>query len=62
MSRLFMLIASLTVPSLCGTAVIAVLVMGYGTLGPILIAAAAGVLPGLIAAWVISRALIGNGG
>lgn len=57
MFRLFSLMLSLVAPSLMGVGIIAVLTAGYGTLGPILAAAAAGAVLALPVAWLVARKL-----
>ncbi|ETA50972.2 hypothetical protein [Ponticoccus alexandrii] len=57
MIRLASLLYSLISTSLAGTAVIAVLVAGYDTLLPILIAAALGFVAALPVAWLVARRL-----
>ena len=57
MFRLASLLYSLIGTSLAGTGVIAVLVAGYGTLIPILIAAAIGAVVALPVSWQVARAL-----
>lgn len=57
MYRLASLLYSLISTSLAGSFVIAVLVVGYGTLTPILIAAAAGFAVAAPVAWILARRL-----
>lgn len=57
MLRLASILYSLISTSLAGTAIIAVLVAGYDTLTPILIAAAAGFIAAAPVSWVIARKL-----
>ncbi|MFW2543876.1 CTP synthetase [Primorskyibacter sp. 2E107] len=57
MLRLAGLLYSLISTTLAGTFIIAVLVMGYGTLMPILVAAALGFALSLPVAWLIAKAL-----
>ena len=57
MLRLAMILYSLIGTTLAGSAVIAALTMGYGTLQPILIAAAIGFVLAIPASWAIARAL-----
>ena len=57
MFRLAALLYSLIATTLAGTAVIAVLTVGAGTLTPILAAAAAGAVAALPVSWLIARAL-----
>ncbi len=55
MFRLASILYSLISTSLAGSFVIAVLVAGYGTLTPILIAAAAGFVAALPLSWMVAR-------
>ncbi|KUF12825.1 hypothetical protein [Pseudoponticoccus marisrubri] len=57
MLRLAGILYSLISTTLAGTAIIAVLVAGYGTLTPILLAAAAGFVLALPVAWLVAREL-----
>ena len=57
MLRLAGILYSLISTSLAGTAVIAVLVAGYGTLLPILVAAAAGFVLALPVAYFVAKAI-----
>lgn len=57
MLRLAGILYSLISTTLAGTAIVAVLVAGYGTLMPILIAAAAGFVAALPVAWIVARTL-----
>ncbi|MEN9061967.1 MULTISPECIES: CTP synthetase [Ponticoccus] len=57
MLRLAGILYTLISTSLAGTAVIAVLVAGYDTLLPILIAAALGFVAALPVAWLVARRL-----
>lgn len=57
MFRLASLLYSLISTSLAGSFIIAVLVAGYGTLTPILIAAAAGFVLALPISWLVARQL-----
>ncbi|GGA97923.1 CTP synthetase [Allosediminivita pacifica] len=57
MLRLAGILYSLIATTLAGSAVIAVLVAGYDTLVPILIAAAVGFLAALPVSWMVARAL-----
>lgn len=57
MFRLASLLFSLISTTFAGTAVIAVLVAGYGTLTPILVAAALGFVAAVPVAWVLARKL-----
>jgi hypothetical protein len=59
MLRLAGILYSLISTTLAGTAIIAVLVAGYGTLMPILVAAAAGAIVSLPVAWYVARQLYG---
>ena len=58
MLRLASILYSIISTSLAGTAVIAVLVAGYGTLVPILLAAAAGAVLALPISWYVARQLV----
>jgi hypothetical protein len=53
--RLMMILYSVIGTAMAGVGVIAVLTMGYDTLQPILVAAAAGALLGLPASWLVAR-------
>jgi hypothetical protein len=53
--RLAMILFSMIGTALAGTAIIAVLTMGYGTLWPIIGAAAAGAVLALPVSWYIAR-------
>jgi hypothetical protein len=55
MFRLATMLYTVIGSTLAGTAVIAVLVAGYTTLTPILIAAGVGALVGIPATWFIAR-------
>ena len=55
MFRLASILYSLISTSLAGSAVIAVLVAGYGTLMPILWAAAVGFILALPVSWVVAK-------
>ncbi|MBN7784651.1 hypothetical protein JYP51_06955 [Ponticoccus gilvus] len=57
MIRLASILYTLISTSLAGTAVIAVLVAGYDTLLPILIAATLGFVAALPVAWLVARRL-----
>lgn len=57
MFRLAALLFSLISPTLMGVGIVAVLVAGYGTLLPILIAAAVGFVLALPVTWQVARAL-----
>ncbi|WP_136440793.1 CTP synthetase [Pacificoceanicola onchidii] len=57
MLRLAGILYSIISASLAGTFIIAVLVMGYGTLMPILWAAALGFIVSLPVAWVVAKAI-----
>ena len=57
MLRLASILYSLISTTLAGSAVIAVLVAGYGTLTPILVAAAAGGVLAVPVAWYVARSL-----
>ena len=60
MLRLASVLYSIISTSLAGTGIIAVLVAGYGTLIPILAAAAAGAVVALPISWVVARQIIGE--
>jgi hypothetical protein len=53
--RLMMILYSVIGTAMAGVGVIAVLTMGYDTLQPILVAAAAGALLGLPTSWLVAR-------
>jgi hypothetical protein len=53
--RLMMILFSMIGTAMAGTGVIAVLTMGYGTLWPIVAAAAVGTVLALPVSWYISR-------
>lgn len=53
--RLTMILYSMIATAMAGTGVIAVLTMGYGTLWPILLAAAAGAALAMPVAWAVAR-------
>ncbi len=53
--RLVMVLYSMIATALAGTGVIAVLSIGYGTLWPIVAAAAVGAVLALPVAWVVAR-------
>jgi hypothetical protein len=53
--RLMMVLYSMIATALAGSGVIAVLTAGYGTLWPILIAAAAGAALALPVSWVVAK-------
>ncbi|MGB1034400.1 MAG: CTP synthetase [Primorskyibacter sp.] len=58
MFRLALMLYSLIATTLSGTAVIAVLTAGAGTLSPILMAAAAGAIVAVPASYLVARAII----
>jgi hypothetical protein len=60
MLRLASILYAIISTTLAGTGVIAVLVAGYDTLTPILIAAAIGAVAALPISWGIARQLAGN--
>ena len=60
MLRLAGILYSLISTTLAGTAIIAVLVAGYDTLVPILIAAAVGAVASVPVAWGVAKALYEN--
>jgi hypothetical protein len=53
--RLMMVLYSMISTAMAGTGVIAVLSMGYGTLWPIVLAAAAGALLALPVSWAVAN-------
>lgn len=53
--RLMMVLYSMIATALAGTGVIAVLTAGYGTLWPIVLAAAVGAVLALPVAWAVAR-------
>ena len=53
--RLMMVLYSMIATAMAGSGVIAVLTAGYGTLWPILIAAAAGAALALPISWVVAK-------
>ncbi len=53
--RLMMVLYSVIGTAMAGTGVIAILTMGYGTLVPILAAAAAGAVLALPVSWAVAR-------
>jgi hypothetical protein len=53
--RLTMILYSMIATAMAGSGVIAVLTMGYGTLWPIVVAAAAGALLAMPVAWAVAR-------
>lgn len=60
MLRLASILYSIISTSLAGTGIVAVLVAGYGTLMPILAAAAAGAVLALPISWAVARQLYGE--
>jgi preprotein translocase subunit SecF len=60
MFRLASMLYSIIGTSFAGSFVIAALSSGYDTLGPIIIAAAAGALLGIPASWYVARAITQN--
>lgn len=58
MLRLASMLYSLIATTVAGSAVIAVLSMGYDTLMPILLAAGAGALLALPVTWFVTRAIL----
>lgn len=60
MTRLAGMLFSLIATTLAGTFIVAALTMGYDTLQPLLIAAAAGGLVALPATYFISKAIVEN--
>jgi hypothetical protein len=53
--RLMMILYSMIATALAGSGVVAVLTAGYGTLWPIVIAAAVGAVVALPVSWAIAR-------
>lgn len=60
MLRLASILYSIISTTLAGIGIIAVLVAGFGTLAPILIAAGAGAVAALPVSWLLARQLVGN--
>ena len=60
MLRLASILYSIISTSLAGTAVIAVLVVGFDTLVPILVAAGIGAVVALPISWLVAREIIGS--
>lgn len=60
MLRLASILYSLIGTSLAGTLVIAALTLGFGTLQPIVVAAAIGFVLALPATWIITKMIIDN--
>lgn len=60
MLRLASILYSIISTSLAGTGVIAVLVTGYDTLVPILLAAAVGAIIALPISWLVARQIAGS--
>lgn len=60
MMRLAMILFSLISTTLMGTGIIAVLVAGYGTLMPILVAAAAGFVVAMPVSWSVAKAMFNS--
>lgn len=58
MTRLFLLIFSITGVTCAGIGVVIALTIGQDTLQPILVWAAAGCVVGIAASWIIARKLI----
>lgn len=59
MLRLASILYSIIATTLAGIGIIAVLAAGFGTLTPILIAAAVGAVIALPVSWVVARQIIG---
>ncbi len=59
MSRLMMILFSMISTTLMGIGIVVVLVTGYATLQPILIAAAVGFVVALPVSWVVAKQLEG---
>lgn len=62
MPRLFMLLLSLAMGTMAGIGVVIVLVLGYVSLWPILIAAAIGAILSIPVTWIITRRIVGDDG
>ncbi|MEZ5675061.1 hypothetical protein SAMN06265173_1284 [Thalassovita litoralis] len=60
MLRLASILYSLIGTTIAGTLVIAALTMGYDTLQPILVAAAAGFVVALPVAWLVAKGIVDN--
>ena len=60
MLRLASILYSLIGTTVAGTLVIAALTMGYDTLQPILVAAAAGFVVALPVAWLVAKGIVDN--
>lgn len=58
MLRLSLILFVMIATTLMGIAVVAVLAMGMGTGGPILLAAAGGLVISVPVAWLVSRAIL----
>lgn len=58
MLRLMMTLYSIIATTLMGMGVIAALTLGYGTLPPILLAAAVGLVLAVPVSWAVARALM----
>lgn len=59
MTRLMMIIFSMASTTLMGVGIVAALTMGYDTLQPILIAAAAGLVVAFPASWFVAKQIAG---
>jgi predicted PurR-regulated permease PerM len=59
MTRLMMILFSVIATTLAGSGVVMVLTMGFDTLQPILLAAAAGFLLALPVSWFVARQIAG---
>lgn len=59
MTRLMLLLFSIAATVLMGVFIVAVLTLGYGTLKPIVLAAAAGFVLAIPASWIVARQMVG---
>lgn len=59
MTRLMMIIFSMASTTLMGVGIVVALTMGYDTLQPILIAAAAGLVVAFPASWFVAKQIAG---
>lgn len=61
MLRLSGILFSLIATTLAGSGIVVALTMGYGTLEPLLVAAAIGAVAAVPATYLVARAIIANG-
>ena len=61
MARLTMILFSMISTAMMGSFIIASLTMGYATLNPILIAAAAGFVLAMPVSWYVARQILAQG-